>query len=548
MKKRLQFTLLIIAVATGITSAQKFVWSNTGGGAAGYEDAFGIATDSVGNSVFVGPYTTSAVFGTTNLTAVSTSQDIYISKINASGVYQWTVSAGGKGGDGANDVTMDAAGNVYVVGGIGDTAMFGSVKVNPPGGFVAKYNSAGVCQWAKAVAGSYIHKVAIDKAGNVYVTGTYNNSVKFGSTTLTSAGAGDIFVAKYDNSGSVLWAISMGGPNDEIQGPGSIVADKAGNVYVTGTFTTTMTVGTKVLTSSGGANLGLFVAKFTTAGNYVWAVQATGTSNDYWANDICLSPKGDAVYMYGSFNGSITLGTTTLGPAANYNPVLAKLDTAGNFTWAISAQSTTFGKGSGVTTDTSGKVIVTGWLSPGTVNFGSYPVTSAYQDSYIARASSAGVWQWAKITGVNVFTYNDGGAVATDHQGKIYHAARYMGTISLDGHPQTSSASGNSWDAYVCMLDPTLVTGINEQTSFGQVSIYPNPVSGNLNISISSDESKEVLVNIVDIAGQLIHSEKLAAGSGQTIATVNTSSFAKGMYFVQLVSGNESTTKKIIVE
>jgi len=553
MKKLLQATVLLAIAATAPVAAQKFAWSNTGGGATGYEDAFGIATDSVGNSVFVGPYTSSAQFGTFTLNAVSGSQDIYIAKINASGTYVWVSTAGSKAGDGANDVTMDALGNTYIVGTLGDTAMFGSIKVNPPG-FLAVYNASGVCQWAKSVPAGYVHKVALDKSGNIYVTGNYSGTAIFGSTTLTSAGSEDIFIAKYDNSGNPLWANSIGGPNDEYSGPGSVVADKAGNVYVAGVYLKSANIGTTALavTNSGGQDsVGTFVAKYTTAGNFVWVKQPTSAANSTWINDICLNPMGDALYVTGSIHGSTTFGTTTLGPVTGssiYNPFLVKMDTTGSFTWAITAKSSAYGKGTGVAVDTAGNVYCTGYVQSGTFTLGTAGLHPTTQDSYIARATSAGVWQWGKTTGVSVFTYNDGGAISTDKKGNVYHAARYEGTINLDGHPRTSSSSGFSWDAYVCMLDPTIPSGINELSAFAAISIYPNPVNGNLNIYLNGDELKDVTVNVFDISGRMVYTEKISARAGEANTIINTESYSKGMYFVQLVTADEAVTKKIIVE
>src|SRR2546427_3355375 len=68
-------------------------------------------------------------------------------------------------------------------------------------------------RWA-ARAGStfddYSRGIAVDAAGNSYVTGSFHDVVAFGSTNLTSSGGFDIFVAKYDNAGNVLWAQQAG--------------------------------------------------------------------------------------------------------------------------------------------------------------------------------------------------------------------------------------------------------------------------------------------------------------------------------------------------
>ena len=110
--------------------------------------------------------------------------------------------------------------------------------------------------------------IALDGAGNSHVTGLFCGSATFGSgeaneTTLTSAGSSDIFVAKYDRHGLLLWAKRAGGTNvDEGHG---IAVDGAGNSYVTGDFSGSATFGPgeaneTTLTSTGLVNI--FVAKF----------------------------------------------------------------------------------------------------------------------------------------------------------------------------------------------------------------------------------------------------------------------------------------------
>jgi hypothetical protein len=92
-------------------------------------------------------------------------------------------------------------------------------------------------EWAKSIGSTVLgegHAIAVDCAGNSYVTGFFRDEATFGTTTLTSAGSRDIFVTKYDASGEVVWAKSAGGAAPD-EGFG-IAVDGAGNCYVTGYF------------------------------------------------------------------------------------------------------------------------------------------------------------------------------------------------------------------------------------------------------------------------------------------------------------------------
>ena len=111
--------------------------------------------------------------------------------------------------------------------------------------FVAKYDSSGDLVWAKragVTGGALGNAIAVDGSGNSYVTGFFQSSATFGpeetnETILTSAGSfGEVFVAKYEASGDLVWARRVGGTSDDV-GAG-IAVDGAGTSYVTGLLPT----------------------------------------------------------------------------------------------------------------------------------------------------------------------------------------------------------------------------------------------------------------------------------------------------------------------
>lgn len=145
--------------------------------------------------------------------------------------------------------------------------------------------------------GDAAYDVAVDISGNSYLTGTfYTATLIFGTTILTNAhtGNGDMYVVKYDAGGNVLWAKSAGGTGDE-RGY-KIALDRAGNCYITGYFSSsTITFGTTTLTNAGLTNM--YIVKYDAGGNVVWAKSAGGTNNDYGsgiavdaAGNYCSSP------------------------------------------------------------------------------------------------------------------------------------------------------------------------------------------------------------------------------------------------------------------
>jgi len=160
-----------------------------------YDEARGVATDSSGN-VYVTGYTEGGLDGNTSVGKA----DLFVVKYNSSGTKQWTNQLGSSSRDSANDIATDASGNIYVTG-----TTYGDLDGNTSGGkadlFVVKYNSSGTKQWTNQLGTwdtDFANGVATDSSGNVYVTGsTYRNL-----DGNTSAGNDDLFVVKYNSSGT----------------------------------------------------------------------------------------------------------------------------------------------------------------------------------------------------------------------------------------------------------------------------------------------------------------------------------------------------------
>ena len=191
--------------------------------------------------------------------------------------------------------------------------------------FVAKLDSSGNWLWANQAGGTncdYGHGIAVDDNGNSYIIGNFLESANFGITTLTSSGYYDIFVAKLDINGNWLWAKQAGGTSYDFGN--SIAVDTNRNVYVTGFFySSSCSFGTITLINSSSEYIDIFVAKLDINGNWLWAKQAGGTSDDC-GYGITVDVNGNS-YITGIFRGSATFGTTTLTSSGDFDIFVAKL-------------------------------------------------------------------------------------------------------------------------------------------------------------------------------------------------------------------------------
>lgn len=191
------------------------------------------------------------------------SNDIFLAKINSVGTWQWASQAGGSDTDVGNAIAVDNAGNSYVTGMFESAAYFGSYYIEGSGSydiFVAKIDPNGVWQWAKQAGGVNYDDgegITVDNEVNIYVTGGFEDVAFFDSDSVASYGGRDIFVAKLDSTGMWEWATNAGGISSD-KGSG-VSLDNEYNCCVTGFFNGISTFGSQVITSNGYSDI--FVAK-----------------------------------------------------------------------------------------------------------------------------------------------------------------------------------------------------------------------------------------------------------------------------------------------
>ncbi len=175
----------------------------------------------------------------------------------------------------AHDVFVDHSGNVYSTGSLVDTATFGNIVLipaHPSPGFediyFAKFNRSGQVIWVRHVSGQNGNgegrRILTDNSGNVYISGSFTGQIKFGNTTITSLGDRDAYLAKYSSQGTFLWVRSGGGSNlDFING---MNLDSHGNIYCAGEGFGTLRFGNNIIP---GINIHGFIIKYNPQGQFI---------------------------------------------------------------------------------------------------------------------------------------------------------------------------------------------------------------------------------------------------------------------------------------
>ncbi|RFS16894.1 SBBP repeat-containing protein [Emticicia sp. C21] len=414
-----------------------------------FDSSPAITIDASGNIYIIGMYSGTATIGSTTLTS-SGHSDIFIAKYNKSGVAQWAKSAGSTTFEYGADITVDAIGNVYIIGSFSGTAIFGSTNITSGGNsdvFVAKYNTSGVFQWVQSVSGAGDANgasIAVDGNNNIYLTGNYANNAQFGTFSLTSQNFGyDVFVAKCNSSGVFQWVQSAGGTgNDSGSGIG---VDGNGNIYITGDYAGTGTFGNTQTTFNGAVDI--FLAKYDNSGAFQW-VKTAGAADYDIAHDLAVDSDG-STYITGNYWGTITFGTNAITSQGTRDLFVAKHDASGNAIWAKSAGGTQLEAGNGIAVDANGVYVTGHFMSP--TSFGSKTITPNSLDYDIL------VVKYNKSTGNFIWVQTAGGAekdegtdIAVDSNGYVYTVGGFMGTAQFG---KTTKTSQGNKDIFVVRFD-----------------------------------------------------------------------------------------------
>ncbi len=284
---------------------------------------------SEGYCYLTGDFSSTASFGGFSLFSAG-SVDSFIARLDANGNWLWVDQAGGTGSEEGDCVSIDPAGNCYIGGYFQGTASFGphTLTANGHDVYIAKLDQECNWLWATSGGGAGIDgpwSISTDDSGYSNVTGPFQYTAVFGSTTLNCLGSQDVFIARLDANGNWLWAKRAGGTavsSNHTDSGTCIALDNNGNCLVTGHFYgADADFGSTVLTNRGLYDL--FVAKLDIDGNWVWVISGGSTSNDS-SYGICYDGEGGS-YAAGQFSETVHFSQNSLISAGERDIWVGKL-------------------------------------------------------------------------------------------------------------------------------------------------------------------------------------------------------------------------------
>ncbi len=322
------------------TAGGQLVWVRSAGGP-GMDSAWKIAVDSGGNSWITGSFGSEALFGNVTLTNRVAWLNFFLAKYDPQGNLLWAKQTGGAGVDFGNALCLDSQGNCQVAGGFARQSDWMGTSLSSSSDdldvFIASFDPSGNLRWVRSAGGAgsdFATAMASDTTdGGIIVTGSTQLDASFATLSLTNVVPGASpsdsrlgFVAKYNQNGDAVWVKAVGGGNG---GFPSGIAARNGHFFLTGSFGGIATFGNQQLTNQNG--LGVFVARFNSAGNALWADQFGGTNSIGSAYGI-ISDGADGCIVTGTFDKIVRVnGAAQVSAGANDIFVL-NVDGAGAFT------------------------------------------------------------------------------------------------------------------------------------------------------------------------------------------------------------------------
>jgi hypothetical protein len=439
-----------------------FVWSNirsqssmfrkvfTGADGA-IEEVDAIITDTIGNMYVTGSFSSGCTIGNDTL-SITGYETVFFAKCDPSGGFLWAVApdcsyyAYGAGlavdNDGSLYVTGSFMGELNFDNGIGLTAPYFST-------FLAKFDTSGQIMWAKAFScdqSNTPRSIALNAEGIIYLAGQFEGDLIYGSDSLYSFNTA-CFVLKADEDGNGIWMVQSEGDGDTY--PQSLAIDPYGSVVLTGIFINGTAFGSYILPgySPGYSGYDIFICKLSTAGEFLWAVQAGGPEYDEGYTVVCNNDGSILInghYTYQAHFGSIMIATG--GDTYSADAYVAKLNFYGSFMWAKSYDISCFTNNLMIT-DTDKNIYLTGNYS-GSKEIGPSRLQwYGYDDVFVIKMDQEGQVQWAKGAGSQNEDFGRGIALLPDGELAV------AGYLSPEAAFDSITPSNNHKALFVAMLN-----------------------------------------------------------------------------------------------
>jgi len=285
--------------------------------------ALGVAIDGASGAVnVVGWFKGSIDFGQGPLVGLG-NEDSFLARFDpTTGSTVWAKAVSSSADDELDAVAVDSTGAIVITGWTTGTLNLTGTPITSAGNgdvLLAKYNSAGTCQWAKLFGDSadqFPVSLAVDSTGNIALAGAFQGTIRFAPlAAISNTGGSDSFVVKLDPNGNAIWQNQVGSTSTAVNSSvASVAFDRSGNVVFTGQITSSLDFGT-FIAGAPYSGFDIIVGKYSIAGTVLWLKRTTGDGGGDQGQVVAVKPNGDEV-VTGMFYNSADFGCGALS-----NPV-----------------------------------------------------------------------------------------------------------------------------------------------------------------------------------------------------------------------------------
>jgi hypothetical protein len=530
----------------------------------------GIALSSTEDVYVTGTTESSSTIATSGAhqTTIGGGADALLVKFNSSGVRQWATYYGGSQDDEGYAVAVDVNGFVIMAGYTGSTsgiATSGAHQTSLAGGagdidgFLVKFNSSGVRQWATYYGGTGMDEMySLKVSGTDLFFGGYTESASgiatAGSHQASYGGGGfeDGFFGKFNSSGVRQWSSYYGTSLYDIVS--SVHVDVSGNIFIAGSTESTTAIATtgSHQPTIGAAGLGDgYIAKFNSTGVRLWGTYYGGTGDDFIVN-IETDGSGN-VYAVGgtaSTTGIATTGAHQTTKSTSYDGLLVKLNGNGVRQWGTYYGGTGIGDyliGMDVLSD--GTCFIAGLVSAA----GSFSTADAYQINYgggdfdgiIVKFNTNGVRQWGTYYGGT--SYDDLYNIVTANGNTIYTSGTTSSTNGIASAGAHQSTFGGGIYNMFAVKFTEVISSVSGLSLENGISMYPNPARDEFVIKFQYTNAP-AFVEIYDVSGKRVHSERVNTNSTSPLR-IAVKGLTTGTYLIKIWNAKQKLigTEQLII-
>ncbi|MBU0476285.1 MAG: T9SS type A sorting domain-containing protein [Bacteroidetes bacterium] len=520
-------------------------WAIVGGSEYDHR-SYGIVTDVNDNIYQTGSF--KKTFSMLNQKVETNNQRFYLAKINKEHQLEWLVDGGANDGSSSpTDIVISKDGNPILAGYFEGESTFGDVTLTSNGGsdpVIVKYKSDGNVSWAMNYGGEkteFLNGAALDYNENIIITGYFYNNSQFGTINLEANGHEDIFIAKLDQGGEVLWANSAGG--EDFEEGKKVAVDSHNDIYVCGSFAKLVKFENYEINSNGISDI--FLAKYSESGVLLWVKSFGGLENEE-VNDIVID-KDNSTYITGKiYSTDFSFEEIEISKNDKGSFFIAKFNEDGECLWVKNSDDKRGSSGLCLFADAYSNCYVGGVYDDG-FTFENITHESRFEDDiFIMKLTKDGDLIYFKEYSGLAFKQISG--IAKNSKQKIFTTGYFEASLTLDG---ITISSENNKDIFITSMNEVITNIRDVKTNGKKVNSYylsqnyPNPFNPSTIIQYELSEQSKIKIEVFNMLGQCVDilvDAKKSSGNYET--TWKAENLPSGVYLIKLNAEGLSSNKQ----